>query len=102
MAVSLVGIERIDIGPSLFPRSTVSEESVPSLCKYKLNVSKDPEAASAIKNTLVTAVVEAGNDRRANRFVPSISLYSAVSGPVNGDVERLGPALAPISKIDLE
>lgn len=93
MVVSLVGIERIDIGPSLFPRSTVSEAFVLSLCKYKLKVSKDPEAASAIKNTLVTVVVEAGNDRRANRFVPSISLYSAVSGPLMGRGEAgAGPS----------
>lgn len=93
MVVSLVGIERIDIEPSLFPRSTVSEAFVPCLCKYKLKVSKDPEAASAIKNTLVTVVVEAGNDRRANRFVPSISLYSAVSGPLMGRGEAgAGPS----------
>lgn len=99
--MSLVGIERIDIRPSLFPRSTVSEALVPSLCKYKLKVSKDPKAALAIKNTLVTVVVEAGNDGRANRFVPSISLYSAVSGPLMGRGEAR-PVLAVILKIALE
>lgn len=46
-----------------------------------------------------------GGGQRSSRepFRPfDQSLFGGKWGPVNGDVERLGPVLAPISKIDLE